>query len=243
MSPTELETSDAWVAACGSVVVGSILVLVLLTSFAGWPWVQSFLGSAAPAWVQALGSIGAIFTGFTIVQRQHLLEIHRRHNEEKAIKISRAKTLRVIFFAAASACEDVGARVLTSKSVFWNFHAESLQEVRSRLLAFDPLQVSDPNLLLIIEKCVMHLRTAAVLVAELQTPRDKETCEAVKSVVQFAALECWLGFKEATSLELRLNDGESADTATSMFDKLNLSRKALMELREKELYRRGNGVE
>lgn len=210
-------------------------MLLLLTAFAGWPWVAHFLESGAAAWVQAIGSIGAIFVAFGVVQRQHAFEVRRRDKEDQAVQLGRAKSLRIIFFTAASVCEEAADSVINSSGI-WDFRANSLIEVRSRLLAIDPLQVPGEDLLLIVENCSMKLRVAALLVGELKQPLDKETNDIIESVVRRAALECWLGFKEATNLETRLRTLHGVEEKPLPFDKLNLSRKELAELRDKALY-------
>lgn len=110
-SPTSPATYEVWLTVFGSVVVGSILALLLLTAFAGWPWVARFLESGAPAWIQAVGSVAAIVAALAIVQRQHTLELQRRQKEDHTIQLRRARTLRVIFFSAARVCEDIARRI------------------------------------------------------------------------------------------------------------------------------------
>jgi hypothetical protein len=223
-------TSEVWASAFGSVVVGAILVLILFTAFAGWPWVAKFLESSAPAWIQAVGSVAAIVAALAVVQRQHALELQRREREDHTIQLRRARTLRVIFLSAAKACEDV-ARVIGKPHQTWKFRAEELREVRSRLLSIDPLLVSDGGLLMIIENCAMRLQSCALVVAELETPRKKETEEGIKTAVMATARECWLGLYHATGLEARLCQSGISDEKPYSFDNFAASRKNLDEIR------------
>ena len=222
--------TDVWASAFGSVVVGSILVLLLFTAFAGWPWVAKFLESSAPAWIQAVGSVAAIVAALAVVQRQHSLELARREKDDLTAQLRRARSLRVLFYSAARACEDVARRIGKPHQT-WNFQAEELREVRARLLAIDPLIVPEGSLLLIIEECAMRLKSCALIVAGLETQRKKETEDGIRVAVMATARECWLGLYEATGLEAKLCKSGIADEQPYPFDDFDASRKRLDEIR------------
>jgi len=100
-SPNADRLTDVWATAFGGIVVGSILVLLLLTGFAGWSWVAKFLESSAPAWIQAVGSVAAIVAALAVVQRQHTLELKRKEKDDLTAQLRRARSLRVLFYSAA----------------------------------------------------------------------------------------------------------------------------------------------
>lgn len=222
--------NDVWASAFGSVVVGSILVLLLFTAFAGWSWVAKFLESSAPAWIQAVGSVAAIVAALAVVQRQHSLELKRREKDDLTAQLRRARSLRVLFYSAARTCEDVARRIGKPHQT-WNFLAEELRGVRARLLAIDPLLVPEGSLLLIIEECVMRLKNCALIVAELEAPRKKETEDGIRVAVMATARECWLGLYEATGLEAKLCKSGNADEQPYAFDDFDASRKRLDDIR------------
>lgn len=223
-------TSEVWTSTFGGVVVGSILVLILFTALAGWPWVAKFLESSAPAWIQAVGSVAAIVAALAVVQRQHSLELQRREKDDHTIKLRRARILRIVFFSAARVCEDVARRIGEPHQT-WKFRAQELQETRSRLLSIDPLQIPDGGLLLIIEECAMRLQSCALIVGELETPRKKKTEENIRTTVMATARECWLGLYEATALEAKLCATQVGDEEPYPFDDFAVSRKNLDEIR------------
>ncbi len=228
--PVPDSPADVWATAFGGILVGSILLLLLLTAFAGWPWVARFLESGAPAWIQAVGSVAAIVAALAVVQRQHSLELKRKEKDDLTGQLRRARSLRVLFYSAARACEDVARRIGKPHQT-WNFRAEELREVRARLLAIDPLLVSEGSLLLIIEECAMRLKSCSLIVAELETRRRKETEDGIRLAVMATARECWLGFYEATGLEAKLCRSEIADEQPYSFDDFDASRKHLDEIR------------
>ena len=219
-----------WITTFGGMVVGSILLLLFLTAFAGWSWVTKFLESSAPAWIQAVGSIAAIVAALALVQRQHSLELERKEKEDLTAKLRRARSLRVLFYSAARACEDVARRIGKPHQT-WSFLAEELREVRARLLAIDPLLMSEGGLLLIIEECAMRLKSCALIVAELETRRKKETEDGIRLAVMATARECWLGFYESTGLEAKLCKSALADEQPYSFEDFDASRKHLDEIR------------
>lgn len=229
-SPISDSPTDVWAPAFGAIVLGSILVLIFLIAFAGWSWVAHFLESSAPAWIQAVGSVAAIVAALAVVQRQHTLELMRREKDDLTTQLRRARSLRVLFYSAARACEDVARRIGKPHQT-WNFQAEELREVRARLLAIDPLLVSEGRLLLIIEECAMRLNSCALIVAELKTQRKKETEDGIKEAVMATARECWLGLYEATGLEAKLCKSGIADEQPYSFDDFDASRKRLDEIR------------
>jgi hypothetical protein len=235
-SPSD-SPNDAWASAFGSVLVGTILILLLLTGFAGWPWVAKFLESSAPAWIQAVGSVAAIVAALAVVQRQHALELRRKERDELTSKVRRARSMRVLFYSAARACEDVARRIGTPHQT-WKFHAEELREVRARLLAIDPLLVPEGKLLLIIEECATRLKSSSLIVAELETPRKQETEEGVKRAVMATARECWLGLFEATGIEASLCKSGNLDEQPYPFDDFDESRRRLDSIRAEFVQKR-----
>ena len=229
-SDSGLRPEDTWSGAIGAGVVLTLIALIALTAIGGWPWVAKFLESSAPAWIQAIGSVAAIIAAVLIVQRQHALEIERRHNVERAEQQRRTRTLRVVFFSAARACEDV-ARQIGNKHQVWSLKADELQEARSRLLSIDPMLIPHGGLLLLVEECTKRLRTVAILLKELETPRPENVEEVVKMAAMATARECWLGLFEATGLEVRLSKGQSDDSKPFAFDDFEESRKKLDQIR------------
>jgi hypothetical protein len=219
-----------WEPALGVGIVLALLLLIALTSIGGWPWVAKFLESSAPAWIQAIGSVAAIIAAVLIVQRQHALEIERRRSDERLEHQRRARALRVVFFSAARACEDV-ARGIGRPHQSWDLKADELVQVRLRLLSIDPMLVPHGSLLLLVEECTMRLSTCVTLVKELETPRPERIQEIVKMAVMAAARECWLGLYEATGLEARLSMGRHDDSRPYAFDDFEESRKRLDGIR------------
>jgi hypothetical protein len=57
--------------------------LILLADRLGWPTFEAFvLHSATAAWIQAVGSVGAIAAAAWVVHRQHSLGIQHAREEK-----------------------------------------------------------------------------------------------------------------------------------------------------------------
>lgn len=54
------DSAPQWAIALGAIVVAMLVASIGLVAAGGWTWFSRFLESAAPAWVQAIGSIAAI---------------------------------------------------------------------------------------------------------------------------------------------------------------------------------------
>jgi hypothetical protein len=70
-----------------------------------------------------------------------------------------------------------------------------------------------------------------LIVAELETPRNKETEDGIKTAVMATARECWLGLYEATGLEARLCKSNGGIELPYSFDDFAESRKKLDQIR------------
>lgn len=83
------DEGPAWAAPAGSLLVVTLLAAIGLVAAGGWTWFAHFLESAAPAWVQALGSIVAILVAVAVAQHQakegrKLLEWQRKQAAHEA---------------------------------------------------------------------------------------------------------------------------------------------------------------
>ena len=58
----ERKLADDWAAAVGGIALTLLLIAIGLNVAFGLEWFSQFLAGSASGWVQAVGSIGAIFT-------------------------------------------------------------------------------------------------------------------------------------------------------------------------------------
>jgi len=219
-----------WPAGVGMALVVILICLLALNAAGGWTWMAKFLESSAAAWVQALGSVAAIFAAIAVVNKQHLLEIQRRNENDRNENLRRVRALRAIFFSAAKKCEQVASQIGKS-NVYWPLKAATLREARSRLISIDPFLFPDASILHLVEEISSGLYTSAVLVKELKTNRSDEINRLIRVALMKAARDCWLGFYEATRVESRLTNGLEIDLGSEVISDFEKSKKHLDQIR------------
>lgn len=87
---------EAWAGYAGGLILIIIFGTLALVAAGGWNWFAKFLENSAPAWVQAIGSILAIFVSVHLVNAQH----------ERVIKLDRS-TLRIALLAELTAIQKI----------------------------------------------------------------------------------------------------------------------------------------
>lgn len=72
--------------ALGMLMVALTLLSLVLVAMKGWDWYSGFLGNGLPAWIQAVGSIGAIIATGWMARRQHENDVAREFLAETRAK-------------------------------------------------------------------------------------------------------------------------------------------------------------
>lgn len=75
MPPSDSKTEESnqtnsWESALGAAIALTIITSLALVAAGGWDWFKGMLESAAPAWIQAIGSVAAIVAAAIIARRQ-----------------------------------------------------------------------------------------------------------------------------------------------------------------------------
>lgn len=73
----QTEKGPGWAETVGAVALVLLLGSLALIAAGGWTWFARFLESAAPAWVQAIGSIAAIVAAIVVANRQYEQTVKR----------------------------------------------------------------------------------------------------------------------------------------------------------------------
>lgn len=219
-----------WPTAVGMALVVGLICLFALNAAGGWAWTAKFLESSAAAWVQAIGSVAAIFAAIAVVNKQHVLEIHRRNENDRTENRRRIRAMKTIFFSAAKKCEKVAGQV-GGANIYWPLQAATLREARARLISIDPFLIPDASLLHLVEEISSGLYTCGELVKELKTLRSQEINDLIRGALMKTAKDSWLGFYEATNVELRLTNGLDIDLDREVFSDFKESKKHLDQIR------------
>jgi len=92
------EGKAEWAEAVGATALVCVLGSLALIAAGGWAWFAKFLDTSAPAWVQAVGSVGAIIATGWSVRRAHRLQQEQRSRD---IEDEYTRLLEVAFFLVA----------------------------------------------------------------------------------------------------------------------------------------------
>jgi hypothetical protein len=110
----EMKTDDspAWAPAVGAAVLVAVLAVLALVAAGGWTWFAKFLDSAAPAWVQAVGSIAAIVAAIKISSRQHEQTVEREERRDALTRTQSIATPVAVAQRALTKLHDCRSHVL-----------------------------------------------------------------------------------------------------------------------------------
>lgn len=78
------EDHNWWAPAIGATILLIIFGSIALVAAGGWTWFSKFLESAAPAWVQAIGSVGAIAAAAAIFRMDKRIQAKRDADMQSA---------------------------------------------------------------------------------------------------------------------------------------------------------------
>lgn len=125
-----LEGIPPWAEPLGAIVVLLLLAGITLIAAGGWKWSADFLTSSASGWVQAFGSIAAIWGAFSVANRQHKVQVAKereaaRQDRRRRLEICRTVLTRAgaVFDSAARSLEIPYSAALLRREVA---HAEGL---------------------------------------------------------------------------------------------------------------------
>jgi hypothetical protein len=174
--------AESWEAALGAVVIVLLLVSLGLIAAGGWSWFKGMLESAAPAWIQAVGSIVAIFAAAEIGRRQALAASDLEAKKKAAAEVQKFQIIMALMARAHGLSKDICHAFATAK--FSDFDQVSPELMVDTQLALQAMPIFEiPNGLLALDVLtigrslgVMHenwLRLLALCVSEPSSLPDK----------------------------------------------------------------------
>lgn len=72
-----------WLEVVGALIVLTIISFIALCAVGGWKWAGEFLGTAGPAWLQAIGAVLAIYAAWNIAETQSNERVAASHATAK----------------------------------------------------------------------------------------------------------------------------------------------------------------
>lgn len=98
---------EPWKSAIGAVVIFILLASLALVAAGGWLWFKGLLESAAPAWIQALGSVAAIFAAAHIGRRQAFAATELEHQKQAVVETQKLKIVMALMVRAHGLSNDI----------------------------------------------------------------------------------------------------------------------------------------
>lgn len=142
--------SESFEVAFGAIVVLSLIASVALIAAGGWQWFKGMLESAAPAWIQAIGSVAAIFAAAEIGRRQARAASELEAKKKAEIEIQKLKIVMALMARAHGLSNDICKAFETAQ--FSDFDQVSPELMVDTHLALQALPVFEiPNGLLALD--------------------------------------------------------------------------------------------
>lgn len=143
-------SAEAFESALGAVVIVLLFASLGLIAAGGWTWFKGMLESAAPAWIQAIGSIAAIFASAEIGRRQARAAIDLEAKKRAAAEVQKLKIVMALMVRAHGLSDDICKAFATAQ--FSDFDQVSPELMVDTHLALQALPVFEiPNGLLALD--------------------------------------------------------------------------------------------
>lgn len=199
------EKRAEWPEVIGAVALVCTLASLALIAAGGWSWFAKFLESSAPAWVQAIGSVGAIFITGWAVLRAHRLQREQKAQEaeEEYIRmldvafhlVGRVRLIatKIQAFEMPGSSDVVSRRAMHAELTAWldgfrrfDVHRLQLYEYVQAVLAGEAyarqlLSILDADFKIHPTRVTNELQTQAAMAAALLAPHLQRLDEALKS--------------------------------------------------------------
>ena len=142
--PNSAPTSSTWESAIGIVVVLMLLFSLALIAAGGWNWFKTLLESAAPAWIQAIGSVAAIIAATVIARRQSISTAELAEKKQAAADVQKLKIVMALMARAYGLSKDICHAFETSKfEDFDQVSPELLLDTHQALKALPVFDIPD----------------------------------------------------------------------------------------------------
>lgn len=177
------------------VTLAATVVLLLWTLGLRWELSKSDWA----AWVQAIGSIAAIFAALSIVQVQHQNELRHTAETKRQERRTRLNALKSVFMAVGHISSNCAAKV-HGENISWDLEAERFADARRLVQSIPVLDLPDHALVIRLAELAEALDTARAVAQSLNTPRVEKIRTAVAGIIDRTTIICREGIAETTAL-------------------------------------------
>lgn len=189
----------------------------------------SFTRTECAAWVQAIGSVGAIILGISAIIYQQSKEEARRI---EALRLESRKQLNALkwIFLEISHQAQMCLTNLNSEHVRWDIQADELQELVRRMDSMPLSIISDAGLMARVLEISRGLRLTVLMVNALSSPRKEEIRLIISRVIAKTKEEALIGVTEVTQLLVKCSSSAELEKDWELIDKRKSNRDMTLEV-------------
>lgn len=134
----------AWAEAVGVAASLTLLLSLALVAAGGWSWFKTLLESAAPAWIQAVGSVAAIIAAAAIARQQASSARRLEAEKQAAAEVQKLKIVLALMARAHGLSNDICRAFETAKfEDFDQVSPELMADTHQTLMALPIFEVPD----------------------------------------------------------------------------------------------------
>ncbi|MDF9789233.1 hypothetical protein [Polynucleobacter sphagniphilus] len=189
----------------------------------------SFTRTECAAWVQAIGSVGAIILGITAIVYQQSKEEARRVEALRLENRNQLNALKWIFLEISNQAQTCLTK-LNGEHVRWDIRADEFQELARRIDSMPLSTISDAGLMARVLETSKGLRLIVLMANALGSPRKEEIKSIISSVIAKTKEEALIGVTEVTQLLIKFSSSVELEKDWELIDKRKSNRDMTLEV-------------
>jgi hypothetical protein len=184
------------------------------------------------AWVQAIGSIGAILAAVGVVQYQHRQQARLALEAKRIERRMRLNTLMAIFTAIGQIVDDCASKV-NEENIAWWMQAERLKEAKMLLSSIPLFELPDHGVVLRFSEISEALQRAKAMADALSVKRSPEVREKIQKMISLTSVICRHGITDITLLLVECSTRDEIDSDMASYEQIEENAKVADDIWEK----------
>lgn len=189
----------------------------------------SFTRTECAAWVQAIGSVGAIILGILAIVYQQSKEEARRVEAMRLEGRNKLNALKWIFLETSNQAQICLAK-LNGEHVRWDIQADEFQELARRIDSMPLAAIPDAGLMARVLETSRGLRLTILMVRALNSPRKEETKLIISKLIVKTKEEALIGVTEVTQLLVKCSSSAELEKDWELIDQRKNNRDMTLEV-------------
>lgn len=189
----------------------------------------SFTRTECAAWVQAIGSVGAIILGILAIVYQQAKEEARRVEALRLESRNQLNSLKWIFLEISNQAQ-ICLTKLNGEHVRWDIQANEFQELARRIDSMPLSTISDAGLMARVLETSKGLRLTILMTNALSSPRKEETKSIISSVIGKTKEDALIGVTEVTQLLIKFSSSVELEKDWELINKRKSNRDMTLEV-------------